>query len=227
MLQVCTKAMGKQFFQRRFQLLLGLIILTLLLSPLLGDLMGMRFLLNLFFTGILISASFAASDRKSQPIIASLLALPMLASFWTSLLFPWPGLMVVELCSGVLFFCYIILVVLAYVLRSRYVTQEVISGALVVYLLLGLLWTFLFTLVEHLNPGSFSFANTLGAEKRFSFIYYSYVTLTTLGYGDITPLTQMSTALAVLEAIIGQIYLTVLIARLVGLHISHNPKGEK
>ncbi|MEZ4483294.1 MAG: potassium channel family protein [Syntrophotaleaceae bacterium] len=164
---------------------------------------------------------------KSQPIIASLLALPMLASYWAGLLFPWPGLTTVGLCSGALFFGYIILVVLAYVLRSQYVTQEVISGALVVYLLLGLLWTFLFTLVEHLNPGSFSFANTLGAENRFSFLYYSYVTLTTLGYGDITPLTQMSTALAVLEAIVGQIYLTVLIARLVGLHISHNPSSPK
>ena len=219
-----TKSLGKNVFQLRFQLLFVLIILTLLLSPMLGDLIGMRRLLNVFFTGILISATFAASDRKSQPIIASLLALPMLASYWA---IPWPGLTMVGLCSGVLFFCYIILVVLAYVLHSRYITQEVISGALVVYLLLGLLWTFLFTLVEHLNPGSFSFANSLGAENRFSFLYYSYVTLTTLGYGDITPLTPTATSLAVLEAIIGQLYLTVLIARLVSLHISHSSRSEK
>jgi hypothetical protein len=63
------------------RLLVALIILILLLSPLLGDLIGMRRLLDLFFTGILILAAFAASDRKSQPIIASLLALPILASF--------------------------------------------------------------------------------------------------------------------------------------------------
>lgn len=79
------------------RLLVALIILILLLSPLLGDLIGMRRLLDLFFTGILISAAFATGDRKSQPIIASLLALPILASFWASLLFPWPGLTVVGL----------------------------------------------------------------------------------------------------------------------------------
>ena len=222
-----TKSLGKNVFQLRFQLLFVLIILTLLLSPMLGDLIGMRRLLNVFFTGILISATFAASDRKSQPIIASLLAMPMLASYWANLFFLWPGITMIGLCSGVLFFCYIIVVVMAYVLRSRHITQEVISGALVVYLLLGLLWTFIFTLVEHLNPGSFSFANSLGAENRFSFLYYSYVTLTTLGYGDITPLTPTATSLAVLEAIIGQLYLTVLIARLVSLHISHSSRSEK
>lgn len=211
-------------FQRRFQTLLFSILLTLLVSPLLEDFLGMRRLLNICFTGILLSATFAASDRRSPPFIAALLALPMLTYYWVGHLLPDPLFKIVGLCSGVLFFLYIIIVILSYVLRAENITQEVISGALVVYLLFGLLWTFLFSLTEHLSPASFSSTTSLGEENRFAFLYYSFVTLTTLGYGDVTPLTPMATSLAVLEAIIGQIYLTVLIARLVGMHIAHSDR---
>lgn len=209
-------------FQRRFQTLLFFILLTMLVSPLLENFLGMRQLLNIFLTGILLSAAFAASDRRSPPYIASFLALPMLASYWIGHLLPGPMFKILGMCSGVLFFIYIIGVILSYVLRAERITQEVIFGALVVYLLLGLLWMFLFSLTEYFSPGSFSSTTSLGEENRFAFLYYSYVTLTTLGYGDVTPLTHMATSLAVLEAIIGQIYLTVLIARLVGMHITYS-----
>ncbi len=214
-------------FQRRFQMLLVFILLTMLVSPLLENYIGMRLLLNICFTAILLSAAFATSDRRSNPYIASFLALPMLFSYWAGNLLPGPMLKILGLGSGVLFFLYIISAILTCVLRAERITQEVISGALVVYLLLGLLWTFIYSLTEHLSPGSFFSTTSLGEENRFAFLYYSYVTLTTLGYGDVTPLTPMATSLAVLEAIIGQIYLTVLIARLVGMHIAHSGHGRE
>lgn len=213
-------------FQRRFQTLLFFILLTLLVSPLLENFLGMRQLLNICFTGILLSAAFATSDRRGPPFIAAFLALPMLASYWVGHLLTGPMFKMFSLCSGVLFFLYIIAVILNYVLRAERITQEVISGALVVYLLFGLLWMFLFSLTEFLSPGSFTSTTNLGEENRFALLYYSYVTLTTLGYGDVTPITPMATSLAVLEAIIGQIYLTVLIARLVGMYIAHSDRKE-
>ena len=90
----------------------------------------------------------------------------------------------------------------------------------VVYMFIGSLWFHIFVILETLQPGSFSPPHDLLCENPTVFIYYSFVTLTTLGYGDITPLTTQAGSLAISEAIIGQIYMAVLITRLVGLQIA-------
>jgi hypothetical protein len=82
------------------------------------------------------------------------------------------------------------------------------------------MWVFLYHLTEFIHPNSFSMAADLATESRKALFYYSFVTLTTLGYGDITPISHPAKSLAMLEAIVGQMYIAVLIARLVGMHIS-------
>jgi hypothetical protein len=81
-------------------------------------------------------------------------------------------------------------------------------------------------LVEILQPGSFNLAKgtamKFGGSETIFAVYFSYVTLTTLGYGDITPLSGAARTLAIVEATTGQIYLAVLVARLVGLHVAHS-----
>ena len=106
--------------------------------------------------------------------------------------------------------------ILSYVLKQGAVTGEKISAAICVYMFIGLLWAFLFALTYTLDAGSFD----LKDPQLSQFVYYSFITLSTLGYGDITPLSPVAQALAYVEAITGQIYLTVLVARLVGLHIA-------
>ena len=87
------------------------------------------------------------------------------------------------------------------------------------YFMIGFGWGFIYRLTEHITPGSFKIATA--NEIAFSdYSYYSFVTLTTLGYGDITPLTHAAQMLSVLEAAIGQFYLAVLIAGLVGKYIA-------
>ena len=110
--------------------------------------------------------------------------------------------------------------------QGQRATRPASPTAGMVYLFIGLLWSDIYAILEHLQPGSFSFAHSQAGTKLSDFSYYSFVTLTTLGYGDITPLTSKARAFAMLEAIIGQLYLVVLIARLVGLHISHS-SGRK
>jgi voltage-gated potassium channel len=98
------------------------------------------------------------------------------------------------------------------------VTGEIIKGAISVYFLMGILWAVFYEMVLIADPGAISMKSDV---MPFSEImYFSFVTLTTLGYGDITPASQLARNLAVLEATLGQIYMTVLIARLVGLHTS-------
>jgi hypothetical protein len=87
---------------------------------------------------------------------------------------------------------------------------------------MALMWTFIFVVVETLHPGSFNLPEDLNIAATRQFVYYSFVTLTTLGYGDITPITSMARSLCILEAVIGQLYLVVQVAWLVGVHVSQS-----
>jgi hypothetical protein len=103
------------------------------------------------------------------------------------------------------------------IFSEKEITAETIKGAISVYFLMGFFWAFLYSLVLLVNPGAFSFQT--GTFEYSSLTYFSFTTLTTLGYGDFTPVSWMARNLTILESTFGQIYLTVLIARLVGLHI--------
>jgi hypothetical protein len=118
-------------------------------------------------------------------------------------------------------------------MKVKKVTTDTIFGAICAYLLLGITWTMVFSLIEILHPGSFlggelvttAADEVLVASPGF-FIYYSFVTLTTLGYGDITPMTPPARLLSSLEAVTGQLYIAILIARLVALHIVQSGRKE-
>jgi hypothetical protein len=145
-----------------------------------------------------------------------------------------PAFELLNLASFALFFSVIILDILAFVLKSERITADTIFASVSAYLLIGVLWSFFYIMVEYLHPGSFSipeFDSLEGASSprdRYDHLsYFSFVTLTTLGYGDITPLGHGTRSLAALEAVTGQMYVAVLIARLVALHIVHSRKENK
>ncbi len=113
-----------------------------------------------------------------------------------------------------------------FIARSPQVTQDVIIAAVVVYLLMALMWSYAYALLAYYQPGAFSALEGLDRDSRQFFLYYSFVTLTTLGFGDITPLTEKAKSLTVLEAFIGQVYLVVVLAWLVGMHVSRKSKQK-
>ena len=105
------------------------------------------------------------------------------------------------------------------------VTSSLICATLCLYLIIGLLWAALFSLLESTCPGSFSggvldHAGSV-ADRLQSFVYFSFITLTTLGYGDITPQTQGAGALCQAEAIVGQFFMAILVARFVSMYGSN------
>jgi hypothetical protein len=108
------------------------------------------------------------------------------------------------------------LVVLAKVVRPGTVTSHRIQGAVAVYLLFGLVWANAYEWTDLTHPGSFTGVTAGGA----SWIYYSFVTLTTMGYGDITPVHPVARSLAAAEALTGQLYIAILISRLVALELA-------
>lgn len=94
-------------------------------------------------------------------------------------------------------------------------------GAISVFLLLGIIWSFAYALLELIAPGSFKgFSPGDGPGKHSSWLYFSFVTLTTLGYGDVTPVSAVARSVAFMQAVVGQFYIAVLVAGLVSAYIS-------
>jgi hypothetical protein len=114
-------------------------------------------------------------------------------------------------------------VVLALVVRRGPITPRRIQGAIAVYLLLGFIWAQLYELVALWRPGAFTGA--VEGMGSLPWTYYSFVTLTTMGYGDIMPVHPLARAVAVLEALTGQLYLAIMLARLVSLELQSRRDG--
>jgi hypothetical protein len=108
-------------------------------------------------------------------------------------------------------------VTLSRILQHRRVTYETVLGALCAYVLIGLLFAFAYLAVSDLRDGAF-FAQP-GPRSQGEFLYYSFVALTTLGFGDLSPSVGLPQALTVLEALVGNIFLVTLVARLVTLWV--------
>ena len=129
------------------------------------------------------------------------------------------------LVSQVVFFGWATVCLLRLVLQAGPVDNDRMLGAVAVYLMLALVAARLFCLVEVLAPGSYAQGGEglVATELVDALHYFSLVTLSTLGYGDVTPVTPLARNLACLEAVLGQLYLAILVARLVGLRMGGQP----
>ena len=113
------------------------------------------------------------------------------------------------------------------VATDREVSANRIVGAIAVYLLLGVLWAVAYTVTDLIWPNSFAAIDAgTGSEWNSKWLYYSFVTMTTLGYGDISPHTPVAQLLAYMQAIFGQLYIAILVAGLVGAYISDKDRGK-
>ena len=212
------------FSQSRFLILLVLILLTIVLTPFLDDFIETRILMDFFLTVIFIAIILAIRSKHSQLIIASFLAVPLILSTWSFYFVELRSISLMTRIFGALFFGFSVINILHIVVQSEEVTKETIFAAIVAYLLIAMMWAFLYMILELMIPGSFVFPDKSFRAETMQFEYFSFVTITTLGYGDIIPLSNKASALALLEALIGQVYLVVLVAWLVGMHVSRRSK---
>jgi len=116
------------------------------------------------------------------------------------------------------FMLFSIVTIFTEMFRRVQVTGDTILGGMCLYLLLGFLWMIFYLMIYQFDKNAF---NSTAHSRHGFFVYYSFATMTTLGYGDIYPVNRLAMILATLQATIGQLYLTIFIARLVGLHIVH------
>ncbi len=158
------------------------------------------FIINIFFSLILLACVFALSGRGVQYYTSVTLAVPYLLSIWLAQQFQHHPLLLLSYLIGICYFLYVIITILLNILQQSQIYLETIFGAVSAYLLIGLAWSLIYSCIEIFQPGSFSFPDIDTQDQRLAFIYLSFITLTTLGYGDITPLTSVAQAWRILEA---------------------------
>ncbi len=209
-----------RFWQRdeSLSILLGLLLLFAFVLPPLAPRDGPRGpLTTLLFTCLLL-AGVTTVMRQNRWAVRGLavLCLAAIPLRWIAWFAPDLEFAVWSAATETLALAVLALVVLAMVLRPGTVTRRRLEGAVAAYLLLGLAWAGAYEWVSLRDPAAFGGALD---GRTSSWIYYSLVTLTTMGYGDITPVAPAARSLAVAEAFTGQLYLAILISRLVALEL--------
>lgn len=196
-------------------------------APFVEEIKNGDLIVSVLLSLVLLAAVVAVAERRRTLIIALLLAVPTLAARWANHfrpdLFPAGSFLI----GALLLFIFVVAHLLRFVLRAPSVTTEVLSASISAYLMLGLIWTLAYWLVDKLTPGG-AFAYNANTGERsingFTGFYFSFITLSTVGYGDIIPVSRIARWLAAMEAMTGLLYVAVLIARLVSLYSS--PKSN-
>ena len=208
---------------RRFSTVELLVALALLFFffPFVEEVQGGDVIVSILLSLVLLSAVLAVADRKRVFFIALVLAIPAIIGRWINHfrpdLLPSP----VFLIAGLALIAFVVANLLLFVLRAPSVNTDVLCASISAYLMLGLLWTVAYWLVAQVTPNAFAFNTATGTKETmegFNAFYFRFITLSTVGYGDITPLSRIARWLAATEAMTGLLYVTVLIARLVSLY---------
>jgi len=209
--------------------LLGALVILFVLQPYLSVLSDLnipiirridsRMLGAITFSVILLVGLRSVSALSKHLWIGVGLVVPAFLLNWATVAFPesTPGLSQWAVLVTAGFLAYVGGRLLIYVVSTEQVSRDQLAGAISIYLILGHTWSLVYVLIELRSPGSFS---GLGSPERVAsdLMYFSFVTLTTLGFGDITPRTLEARVFAALEAVFGVIYVATLVSRLVSLY---------
>ena len=190
----------------------------------------------LLFVAVLVGVVVSISTTRVSRILAMGLGLPLAALVALHALGDWPWVGIIRHLVAAAFLGYAIVVMLVFILTSRQVTVNIVHASLCIYLLLGVLWALAYSVIDQVDHAAFRFSTSnhssapilqVGKGESTAVLYFSFATLTTLGYGDIVPVSPIARTLATLEAITGQLYLAVLVARLVGLQVAGSIESRK
>jgi voltage-gated potassium channel len=233
-----------RFLARRHTALLVAIVMAFAVRPLIGDAGISPFVFSIAFVILMVVALYTIEvddlvgdrrnllvQRRRRSIVGWALAVLAIAERLATLFTPSPQLYLISSISWLLFLSFVTWAELRSVLKQKSVTNETISMSISVYLLLGLSWGLLYVLIFQLQPQAFNFADspapTFAEQNVFPiFMYFSMTTLSTIGFGDITPLSLQARYAAVAEGITGQFYLAILVARLVGMQMSRTERAS-
>lgn len=202
--------------------LLVALVVMFLCTPFLDNLPQSELIENVLLSIVMIAAVRAVGAAHHAQWVALAMVVPALGFKWWGHFLPNPTVSALHLLTGLLYLSYVVWHLVIYVLRAPRVDGNVLCAGLAGYLLLGLLWLPAYLVAASLDPHAFSLPGG-SPLKGFDAFYFSFVTLCTVGYGDVTPVSKPARMLAIMEAIAGLFYVAVLISRLVAIYTSSPP----
>lgn len=209
---------------------LAALVLLFIAAPFASLIENGKMLESVLLTLVMISAVLAVGRRRRVLWVAVLMVTPTVLGKWLNHFLPDTVSQQWFLVCILIFTAFIIFQMMQFILQAPRVNSEVLCAGIATYLLLGLLWSFAYMLVALLVDKAFYFDGRIEAVKdmtSFTSVYFSFITLTTVGYGDITPVANVARMLAAAEAMTGTIYIAVFISRLVALYTSQNSKSQE
>ena len=217
----------------RFTVLLCALVIFICMLPFISEkgfgITALRYGTSL----LLLAAVYSVSERRWHLVLAVVLAIPAVIAQMIHELLGAHGTLMLRMGISAVFLTYIIILISFFLLKQNQVSADMILGAINIYLLFAITFMFLHAFVEVVKPGSYLYqGDSLTAVLKghhelhaLSFLlYFSVVTLTTLGYGDIAPAMPAARLLCSLEAVIGQLFVAVFIARMVAIHIGQRAR---
>lgn len=234
----------KEIFRHRAQfwaedrnivwLLSALTCYTFILYPLvsiLGSRLAIQIIQDLFFLVVLLSGLFALTHHKFTRMIFTGIIVIVISIHLIRFASGANFLLGLDIAVSMLTVIAFVIFLLMYVFKEGPVTWHRIQGAVAAYLLIAIAFSIGYNLIFFLIPGAFKFPDEvpdIGDPGIVNiFYYFSVTTVTTMGYGDITPVHPMARTLAMIEAYLGHLFPTITLARLVSLHIVHSSRGDK
>ncbi len=206
-------------------ILLLALVGQLIVLPLFEQHPLVRFLVNFTYTLMFVSGVLLFFSRRSQLVPALPILLIVVSISWVSYFVDHPTLFVVDCVLDAFFFAMLAGFLVVRVMKRHLATLQSVFGSVNAYLLLGLAWAMLYWATERIEGETLDFPNppastsTNHPEKSITsfstVVYFSFVTMSTLGYGDIRPATPMTRTLAWMQSVTGQFYLAILVARVV------------
>lgn len=217
----------------RYLALLAALSALLILNPLARPLVALQSFFDVLLLVVVLLLAVSLAGDKYWRLAACLLLIATAVMFLADLAFAVSARFPTETAAyglASLFFVAAAGRTIASIFTSQQLSLDSIFGAICGYVLLGVAWGLVYAMLYNANLESFQLSEATraqleqGDDRRHIFIYYSFVTLTTVGYGDVSPLSIQARTLAWLEAVIGQLYLAVLIAGLVGAWVTRDSK---
>jgi hypothetical protein len=204
--------------------LLAMLVATIFIVPVaappLGD--SGRTVIELFFLLVLVAGAWAIAEHRRAALALAVLGAVIVAIAWLPVPVFGPATPLVRQVAALLAVLLLAAMVGYRVFAPGRVTSDRIMGAIALYLLFGVAWGNAYEIVALADPAAFNAEPDpgRGIERWF---YFSFVTLTTVGYGDVTPVSRAARVLAIGEALVGQLYPAIILARLVTLQTSEPP----
>ena len=214
---IARDALGRVFFQRCFYLFMALLLLVAG-APLIDATPTGRLTLNIVSLLVVVAAVATLGRSMLSFVIALLLAAPTLAFQWLALTSGQAEMFMRSWAFAAGLYVATLAYLLGYVFRRDVMTGDKLWGAAAAYLMIGVLWGYFYTLVEHFYPGSFAVGGVAANFDTPEFIYFSFTVLTSTGFGDLTALSRQARSLCIVEQVVGALFVAILIARLAGVY---------